>query len=118
MINKISLDRLCASLSQAMGIKAPAEANPSCKEFVDLVDEKLGGEKVERVIMYNPDAIGQWIFEKYNHMFQEIVFDTDLALSLSVVMPSVTPVCFGTMYTGAMKLMEKVVLTDLIWKKI
>ena len=51
--------------------------------------------------MYNPDAIGQWIFEKYEHYVREVKKLGDVEIPLRSVMPSVTPVCFGTMYTGA-----------------
>ncbi|MBE6644145.1 MAG: hypothetical protein E7612_02045 [Ruminococcaceae bacterium] len=101
MINNISLDSLCAALSYAMGIEAPKQAAPACRELVELVDKKLSGKNVDRIIMYNPDAIAQWVFEKYNDMFRDILAITDIALPFATVMPSVTPVCFGTMYTGS-----------------
>ena len=101
MRNKTSLDSLCAALSYAMGIEPPKEAAPACHELVELIDKRLNGKKVDRIIMYNPDAIAEWIFEKYNNMFQDIISLTDIALPFATVMPSVTPVCFGTMYTGS-----------------
>lgn len=51
--------------------------------------------------MYNPDAVAQWIKEKYPALFSQMEKRTDLDVKLRSVMPSVTPVCFGTMYTGA-----------------
>ena len=51
--------------------------------------------------MFNPDAIGQWVYEKYKHLMNEVVDKTDVKIPLCCVMPSVTPVCFATMYTGA-----------------
>ena len=59
------------------------------------------GEKADRIVMYNPDAIAEWIYRKYPKYFSEAKNRTDLELALSTVMPSVTPVCFDTMYTGA-----------------
>lgn len=101
MKNNTSLDTLCAALSYAMGIEPPKEAAPACKELTNLIDKNLNGQKVERIIMYNPDAIAQWVFEKYHDMFGDILSLTDVALPFATVMPSVTPVCFGTMYTGS-----------------
>lgn len=51
--------------------------------------------------MYNPDAIAQWVYEKYIHFFDVVHPNVDVKIPLAAVMPSVTPVCFGTMYTGA-----------------
>lgn len=101
MLNEISMDTVCASLAYAMGIQPPACAAAPNASLTEYVDRVLGGKKVDRIVMYNPDAIGQWIYEKYPYLTAEVVADTDLALPLRTVMPSVTPVCFGTMYTGA-----------------
>ena len=51
--------------------------------------------------MYNPDAIAQWIYEKYPEFFTMVTSRCELSLPMRSPMPSVTPVCFGTMYTGA-----------------
>ena len=50
--------------------------------------------------MYNPDAIGQWVYQKYPQLLKTTIKRTELEVPLCTVMPSVTPVCFGTMYTG------------------
>ena len=101
MFNEQSLDTLCAALAYAMGVTPPKEAAAANQTLVDYIDEKLQGQKVDRIFMYNPDAIGQWVCEKYPHYTFEIRESTELELPLRTVMPSVTPVCFGTMYTGA-----------------
>lgn len=101
MLNKNSLDSLCGALAYGIGVETPACAAAANRDLCDYVDKMLGGEKVDRIFMYNPDAIGQWIYEKYPHLFAEATAKCDLELPLCTVMPSVTPVCFGTMYTGA-----------------
>lgn len=101
MLNEISMDTVCASLAYAMGIEPPAHAAAPNAPLTDYVDQVLGGKKADRIVMYNPDAIGQWICEKYPALIREVVENTELELPLRTVMPSVTPVCFGTMYTGA-----------------
>ena len=99
--NKNSLDTLCAGLCYALGVEAPRCAAAANAELAEFVDKAFGGEKVDRVFMYNPDAIAQWIWEKYPNLLREVDAKTELRLPLRSVMPSVTPVCFGTMYTGA-----------------
>ena len=100
-INKTSLDTLCAALSYALDVKAPNESAKKNEELAKYIDEVFGNEKADRIFMYNPDAIGQWIYEKYPNFFDNIEPYYDIKLPLCSVMPSVTPVCFGTMYTGA-----------------
>ena len=96
-----SLDTICAALCGAMGVPAPecaAEGNP---ELLAAIDEWFGGERADRIFMYNPDAVARWIIEKYPFYVREATAIAPLKIDLRTVMPSVTPVCFGTMYTGA-----------------
>ena len=99
--NKNSLDTLCAALAYAMGIEKPEKSAEKNEDLASYIDSRLDGEKADRIFMYNPDAIGQWIYEKYSYLFTEAEKECDIKLPLRTVMPSVTPVCFGTMYTGA-----------------
>ena len=101
MRNSTSLDTLCSALCYALGIEAPKEAAAPNPLLTDYIDQKLNGQKADRIFMYNPDAVAQWIFEKYPQFFKEVTTRTELQLPMCTVMPSVTPVCFGTMYTGA-----------------
>lgn len=101
MYNPTSLDTLAAALAYAMGIEAPKAAAEANETLCRYVDGKLGTARADRLFMYNPDAIAQWISEKYPQLLTEVTARTELSLPLRTVMPSVTPVCFGTMYTGA-----------------
>ena len=99
-LNPVSLDTLCAALCYAMGVDAPeksAEPNETLKAYVD---ERFGGKKADRIFMYNPDAVAEWIYRKYPFLTNEVASRTDIEVPMCTVMPSVTPVCFGTMYTG------------------
>ena len=69
-------------------------------EPIPEVLDRSGGT-VDRVLMYNPDAVAWWIFEKYHTLFEPILQDS-LILPMESVMPSVTPVCFASIYSGLM----------------
>ena len=115
--NSDSLDTICASLAYAMGIKPPEFAAKKNEELSNYIDKVFDGEKADRVVMYNPDAIAQWIYQKYPIYLKNAKANAEKEIYLSAVMPSVTPVCFGTMYTGAqpdihgIKKYEKPVIT-------
>ena len=100
-LNSTSLDTLCAALCYAMDVKPPEHAAEPNEDLKKFIDEFFGTKKWDRLFMYNPDAIAQWVYEKYPHLMEEAISRTELRLPLQSVMPSVTPVCFGTMYTGA-----------------
>ena len=99
--NTNSIDGICAAIAYAMGIEAPKYAAPKNYELGNYIDKVFDGKKADRVVMYNPDAIAQWIYEKYPHFFNDVKANSGIEIPLATVMPSVTPVCFGTMYTGA-----------------
>ena len=101
MLNETSLDTLCGALAYAMGIEPPEHAAPANKQIVEYIDQKLGGKKADRIFMYNPDAIGQWVAEKYPKLLRDAKAKIDIEVPMCTVMPSVTPVCYATMYTGA-----------------
>lgn len=92
----LSLTGIAASITEALGVKAP----DSAENALDIMTRFTSGKKIDRVLMYNPDAVALWLFEKYTDIFAPVMLNTQLTLPLQTVMPSVTPVCFATMYTG------------------
>ena len=100
-LNEQSLDTLCGALAVVLGVEEPACAAAPCQELISYAENAFHGEKADRIFMYNPDAIAQWVYEKYPAFLKNAVDKTELSLPFCTVMPSVTPVCFGTMYTGA-----------------
>ena len=99
--NVNSLDSVCAALAQTLGIDTPACAAAPNADLLSFAKAAFEGGRADRIFMYNPDAIAQWIDEKYAAFMPEVHKYAGLRLPLCSVMPSVTPVCFGTMYTGA-----------------
>lgn len=100
-IKRLSIDTVCAALCKGMGIESPKEAADANPYLLAYLWEKLGGNKLDRIVLYNPDAVAQWIMEKYPFHFRHVTDRAEFALPLETVMPSVTPVCFGSLYTGA-----------------
>ena len=101
-LNSIMLTGVAASLAKAMGIEPPQQAEASIGALDRLVEKTAKEGKVDRIFMYNPDAVAMWLYQKYTEYYLPLQDQIKLTLPLQSVMPSVTPVCFGTMYTGAM----------------
>ena len=100
-LNPVSLETLTGALAYAMGIEPPKYAAAANKELSAYIDRVLAGKKANRILMYNTDAIGQWVYEKYPDFSAEARVRTDMELPLRTTEPPKTPVAFGTMYTGA-----------------
>lgn len=90
---RATADRLCS-------INIEAHMNAENDVVVALADKKLNGRCIDRVVIYNPDAVALWLYQKYTQLFTEAALASDLALPMRSVMPSVTPVCFASMYAG------------------
>lgn len=101
MNERRSLDTLCAALCYAMGVDAPEKANDANDKLCEYIDKAFDGKKADRVFMYNPDAVAEWIYKKYPQLLNGVIGTKEIEIPYETVMPSVTPVCFGTMYTGA-----------------
>ena len=95
-----SLTHFCATVSKAIGIEPPACAEPAI-DWVCTALSDLCKEGFDRVLIHNPDGVGMWLYEKYPDAFVSVLKHTHVTIPFKSPMPSVTPVCFGTMYTGA-----------------
>lgn len=100
--NTICLTQTAATVAALMDFPAPAAAAEPIRVVLDAARERFGGAPVERMLLYNPDAIAMWLFQKYTHLFAGAMLHSSLTLPMLSVMPSVTPVCFASMYTGVM----------------
>lgn len=101
MFNSFSMTRFSATIAHCMGVPAPALADEPIPQVVEMAQNACG-KPVDRVLIYNPDALGLWMYQKYTADFAPLMTRVQMAVPLATVMPSVTPVCFGTMYTGAL----------------
>ena len=69
---------------------------------VDHAQRLFGGEgKNEKTFIYCPDAIGEIHYQHYPDELKKVERLAGIRLLSSGVMPSVTPVCFGTIFSGA-----------------
>lgn len=99
---ELCLTSVCASVLQAMHLPLPAQIAPPNPLLAALREKKLGDRPADRVLLYNPDAVALWLYQKYTAAFAPAALCSDLALPVRSVMPTVTPVCFASMYTGVL----------------
>lgn len=100
--NKICITSVADTVCKLFGIETDSRVD-NCNPVIDaLAKKKLGNEKADRAVLYNPDAVALWLYQKYTDMFTGCAINSDIALPMLSVMPSVTPVCFASMYTGVL----------------
>ena len=102
LFDTICISSVKSTILDLMGMKkieTDEKVNPLIKV---LAHKKLGKTKIDRAVIYNPDAVALWLYQKYTYLFSNVATTSDLAIPMLSVMPSVTPVCFASMYTGVM----------------
>ena len=91
--NDVSIDRVASSILSLLGV----EKDPDMGREIGSITEK---RRCHRVIMYNLDAVAQWIYEGHRDLFSPILERIDLNIEMLSMVPPVTPVCFASMYSG------------------
>lgn len=92
--NEICITQVAATILTLLGVTPSGQMAPPITQVLEK------GSLCDRVFMYNPDAVAMWIYEKYTDYFSEMEKEVSLKLPMLSVIPPVTPVCFGSMYTG------------------
>ena len=104
MLNTYSTAMAAPTIARALGVGAPrrSDAENTLRPVDEMVDSYCGKGKIDKLLLFNPDAVALWLYQKYTDLFLPVIRNTRMMLPMRTVMPSVTPVCFGTIYTGAM----------------
>jgi len=90
------------TICKLMGVEPPGISTAEViDEVVDAAGKTLGVQKVEKCLIYAPDAIGETLFRDYSGEFRGVIKLAPIQVLLRSVYPTVTPVCFGSMFTGA-----------------
>jgi predicted AlkP superfamily pyrophosphatase or phosphodiesterase len=124
MKNSVSMLQFASTMADALAIERPHQAAAPCPAVLDFMHQ-FQIPKAEKLLIYNPDAIGMWLYQKYFAFFQPMLADVQLTVPVCTVLPSVTPVCFGTMYTGVepqihgiMKYEKKLITVDSLFDRL
>lgn len=97
-----TITTVASTLLSLCGVPAPERFDSPDEELLALKAEKGITADIDRAVIYNPDAVGLWLYKKYPELFKPAVNASDVCVPRTSVMPSVTPVCFASMYSGVM----------------
>lgn len=95
-----TLARVTPTISTLLGIEAPSLAEGGPLPEVIEAAGRQGVGRVRRALIYCPDALGAHLHEAFPADFAPLQADSDARVALRAVLPSVTPVCFASMFTG------------------
>ena len=58
------------------------------------------GTPLKKAFLYAPDAIGEWLFQMHKDEFKDVIAAVPIQIPVRSMVPSYTPVCYGSMFTG------------------
>ncbi len=98
-----SIADLTATVCELCGVKAPEQCGGTpIAAVVDQGDKLMNGiGKTEKVLLFCADAMGEHQRKNFPGIFERIEKVSSFRFLSTSVMPSVTPVCYGTIFSGA-----------------
>ena len=100
---RYSIADLTPTICHLFGVPEPAECGGIViPEIADQADKLMDGEgKTERAVLFCADALGEAQRQHFPDDFARIEKTAGFRVKSVSVMPSVTPVCYGSIFTGA-----------------
>lgn len=97
-----SIGDLTPTLCEAFNIVEPAACGAvAVAPVVDQIARTMGEGAVEKAVLFCCDAMGEHQREHFQEVFERIEKVAPFRIPSVAVMPSCTPVCYGTIFTGA-----------------
>lgn len=98
-----SIGDLTPTICHLFGVPEPEQCGGEViPEIADQADKLMNGEgKTQRTVLFCADALGEDQRRHFPEDFEAIEKVAGFRIRSASVMPSVTPVCYGTIFTGA-----------------
>ena len=91
------IDSVTPTVCDLMKINPPKGA--SAKSIKEIL-EAAKGKQIEKIMLFAPDAIGEWLFQRHIDEFAPGIKEAPIQIPVRSMTPSYTPVCYGSMFTG------------------
>lgn len=97
-----SIGDLTPTLCEAFNIPEPSACGAvAIAPVVDQIARTMGEGAVEKAVLFCCDAMGEHQRDHFPEVFERIEKVAPFRIPSVAVMPSCTPVCYGTIFTGA-----------------
>ncbi|MBN1436516.1 MAG: alkaline phosphatase family protein [Sedimentisphaerales bacterium] len=88
------------TICKLMDVESPVGSN---SDHIETLTDKARTDniaKVDKCLIYAPDAVGMHLYEDHRLEFDKILDFAPLSVRLRSMIPPKTPVCFASMFTG------------------
>ncbi len=91
------------TICDLMDVARPAlSAADPLSPVIERIKEQSGLARVDKCLVYAPDALGSRFIEQHRELFSPIIDRAPISIELRSMLPPKTPVCFASMFTGAL----------------
>ena len=98
MRGMLDVGSVTSTVCELFGVPRPADCvAPPFSEVAAFAARRT----VKKILVFAADAIGAHLVRAYPEAFEPVARHAPTSVLASAVMPSVTPVCFASMFTGA-----------------
>lgn len=97
-----SIQAVTPTLCKLLGISSPTLCTVSpLEDICQQAKELFHGDHAQKCLIFAPDTLGNHLSHITPSFFETVRHLAPIVVSLRAVMPSKTPVCFASMFTGA-----------------
>lgn len=96
----MTIRSLTPTLARLFGLPTLGSSADACIERVMKASKELNISRIEKCLVFCPDAIGKVSLERNTEEIKRIRKTAPIEIPIRSVFPSVTPVCFASMFTG------------------
>lgn len=100
-INETGIHHYAATIADLTGVDRPKLAEEPISRVVTEI-RSLTGKPFDRLLIFSPDCYAQWMLEKRPEVLKTIRKHCPVMVPMHSMRPSVTPVCYSAIFTGAM----------------
>lgn len=97
-----NITSITPTICSLMDVPLPDISTKSVIDDILLLSKKKLRTIITKCLLYAPDAIGYFLTIKYKDQFQKMNTIAPYNIRLCSVFPPKTPVCFASMFTGAL----------------
>ncbi len=90
------------TICQLMQITPPQTRAAALPQVLGQAKNIFNGQAVQKCLIYAPDALGLFLLQDFYNEFNQVKKVAPVTADLESVMPTVTPVCFASMFSGAL----------------
>lgn len=94
------LTNFAPTVAMIMGLEKQEHMSAPVVELAEALMKNAGGT-IEKALFFHADAVPAYVVEKNESIFAPVRKVKQIEIPFHAVMPSITPVCFAAMFSGA-----------------